>query len=299
MAVRRQVEHLREVIVSLDKFQVELVAARDRSEQLDHEWVQLSGQMALEQTPARALAETLSLLVDHIEGELCPVCNRDFSELGAGTLQEHVRQKLKVLEKRESLVAALMHLQARCDVQGRRVAELEAAENESREKRVTAESATAIGRSLEKRYEELAILRDTWIVNDQKLRSTRAELAKSRNADVQRRTELDRLGTMAESLKVSEYSSSLSPTEFARLLTNEVRLRLNALQDVHTKRIAARKACEDVDTLRKELAKFKEEREECERAHNQITLLIGARATLRRRLPNRSDKSSKRSSIRQ
>jgi DNA repair protein SbcC/Rad50 len=46
---------------------------------------------------AKSLANALAGIVPHIAGEVCPVCDRDFTEVGAGPLSTHVAAKIASL----------------------------------------------------------------------------------------------------------------------------------------------------------------------------------------------------------
>ncbi|MBY9061330.1 AAA family ATPase [Sphingomonas yunnanensis] len=57
----------------------------------------ISGEMAGTSTSAGGLAAILSEVTAFIDGETCPVCDRDYAELNAGTLVEHVHGKVRRL----------------------------------------------------------------------------------------------------------------------------------------------------------------------------------------------------------
>jgi exonuclease SbcC len=43
---------------------------------------------------ARTLANALAGVVPHVDGETCPVCSRDYNEIGGGTLTSHIAEKI-------------------------------------------------------------------------------------------------------------------------------------------------------------------------------------------------------------
>lgn len=68
----------------------QLGEARIRLERLDRE-------ISAASTANEALARTLSDLTSHIEGDICPVCDRDFSETSSTPLSAHVAAKVATM----------------------------------------------------------------------------------------------------------------------------------------------------------------------------------------------------------
>lgn len=56
---------------------------------------------------AKSLANVLAGIVPHIDGETCPVCDRDFSENGTGRLSAHVASKIAALNSEAGRLQAL------------------------------------------------------------------------------------------------------------------------------------------------------------------------------------------------
>jgi len=86
---RRQVEG-----EALTRLNADLNALRERQSTLANE---LAGLQSTSVTPAAILqrwAEVLAAVLDHIEGDICPVCRRDYSELGRGDLRSHVADEI-------------------------------------------------------------------------------------------------------------------------------------------------------------------------------------------------------------
>jgi exonuclease SbcC len=272
--VQGRIKQVRADIDSYIQWNAKAIAARTRSEELDKEWLSLSKQIAAEQTPTRAFAETLGLILDHVKGNRCPVCDRDFSEVGSGELQEHIRQKLADLERKHSLLATLLDLQAKRDDQRSQLAETESKDADVRSKWQEAEKLLARGLLLERKHEELSQTRNTWSSNDHKQRTARAEAIRFKNASTQRSTELSRLATIAERLRVKESLADTDPVEYARIVRTFAESRLAELQGVEAQRRAAQGASNSVAQLRADIEKCKEKRERYERAHSAVTKLI-------------------------
>lgn len=72
------------------KAQDERDVANRQRETIDEEVGRLSAS-------AGSLASTLAELTSFIDGEVCPVCDRDFDEVEGGTLSEHVHGKVRIL----------------------------------------------------------------------------------------------------------------------------------------------------------------------------------------------------------
>jgi DNA repair protein SbcC/Rad50 len=92
--------------------------ARTRLERLDQEASAAS-------TANEAFARTLSDLTSHIEGDICPVCDRDFAEVSVTPLSAHVGAKVatmieqvgrlqSLLQSRTGTQAEVAQLDARC-----------------------------------------------------------------------------------------------------------------------------------------------------------------------------------------
>jgi exonuclease SbcC len=79
--------------------------AQKRVEKIDRELVSLSSVAT-----GRDLASTLAALVPHLHGDDCPVCGRDYSEIGDQSLASHLAEEISRLsaqaERMQELVAA-------------------------------------------------------------------------------------------------------------------------------------------------------------------------------------------------
>ena len=95
-----QIEQARRDLRRLLEVQRELDAARQQMIIIDTEIGQISAE-------AGGLASALGELSSHIKTDVCPVCNRDFSELHSGPLMEHVQQRIVYLSASTSRLLAL------------------------------------------------------------------------------------------------------------------------------------------------------------------------------------------------
>lgn len=86
----------------------QLSGARTRLERLDHE---ISAASAANESFAR----TLSDLTSHIEGDVCPVCDRDFSEVSDTPLSAHIAAKVATMVEQAGRLQSL--LQSRTSTQ--------------------------------------------------------------------------------------------------------------------------------------------------------------------------------------
>lgn len=78
----------------------ELIVARSRAAAID-------GEVASIPTTSGGLATILSEITSFIDGETCPVCNRDFAEVQNGSLVEHVHAKVRTLSASAARLLAL------------------------------------------------------------------------------------------------------------------------------------------------------------------------------------------------
>ncbi len=58
-------------------------------------------------TDARTLAAALAGIAPHVEGDICPVCNRDYAELGSGSLTSHIAATIAKLTSEAGRLQAL------------------------------------------------------------------------------------------------------------------------------------------------------------------------------------------------
>ncbi|MDE2171640.1 MAG: AAA family ATPase [Sphingomonadales bacterium] len=86
----------------------QLTEARSRLERLDSEVSSAS-------TSNEAFAQSLSDLMTHVEGDVCPVCDRDFTEVSDTPLSAHVAGKIATMIEQAGRLQAL--LQSRTNAQ--------------------------------------------------------------------------------------------------------------------------------------------------------------------------------------
>jgi exonuclease SbcC len=96
-------------ITKRDMLSRALAAARARIERLDTE---ISSASASSETFARSLSD----LMTHVAGDICPVCDRNFSEVSETPLSAHVAAKVATMVEQAGRVQAL--LQSRNNTQG-------------------------------------------------------------------------------------------------------------------------------------------------------------------------------------
>ena len=78
------------------------------------------GQIA---SDSEVLASALGALTSHIKADICPVCDRDFAELGAGSLANHVHRKVSNLSSSAERLLTLGKIRGQSQ---QRVSDLEA-----------------------------------------------------------------------------------------------------------------------------------------------------------------------------
>ncbi len=86
----------------------QLAEARSRLERLDKETSAVSASN-------EAFARSLSELMTHVDGDICPVCDRDFSEVSHAPLSSHVAAKVATMIEQAGHLQAL--LQSRTNTQ--------------------------------------------------------------------------------------------------------------------------------------------------------------------------------------
>lgn len=264
------------------KWNESLIAARNRAEELDNEWTTLSQQVQAEQTPSRAFTETLSLLLEQVHDDTCPVCDRNFAELQQGSLGEHLRGKLTELERRESLVATVIALQSKREEQRRILSESEAKDGDYKLRQQQAEQGVTRGRSLVAKHHELSRTRETWITNDEKQRTAKADVIRLTKASEQRSQETVRLFAIAERPENSELVNETDPLMQARSLKELVSKRAELLQDAQNRRIASKQANDTVAVLKADIDACKAKRAKMDRAQKAIDRMVENAKTVAR-----------------
>lgn len=89
------------LVRSLADLQVSVRQGQGRLEQIDQQLANVGG-------ANRDLAEALSAITSHIEGESCPVCGRDFGEISPKPLAAHVSEEVARLVSAAGRVEALV-----------------------------------------------------------------------------------------------------------------------------------------------------------------------------------------------
>ena len=113
LSVRNKVEKISGGVVDI---QNELQATREQFRIIEDE----IGQIA---SDSEVLASALGELTSHIKTDICPVCDRDFSELGAGSLANHVHRKVSNLSSSAERLLTLGKIRGQSQ---KRVSDLEA-----------------------------------------------------------------------------------------------------------------------------------------------------------------------------
>lgn len=133
----------RQATVKVDE--VRRLAVREELTRLAEQVAGIDREIALAAKNPAALVNVLAEITAHIDGEVCPVCDRDYSDLGKGRLANHVSQKVRTLS---TAAARLLDLtRSRAARQAETVAlETEATELEVRQ--VKPEDLDAISRRL-------------------------------------------------------------------------------------------------------------------------------------------------------
>jgi len=113
--VKQNLARLQADIATHERAEAERQATENELTLLDQEWDLLSSRVSREQSSVRSLQEALRIMINHTDGETCPVCDRDFSESGHGLLYDHIGGKLTELNDETSLLQSMVELQTKRD----------------------------------------------------------------------------------------------------------------------------------------------------------------------------------------
>ncbi len=277
--VKRKIENLRSNLSNCAARENQLAQARAQSDALDREWLEVSAQ--LQQNPAYAhkLGEVLTQVLDHLNGQQCPVCDRDFEETARGELRTHIEKKLRDLEKQHILVATALSVQNKRDEQRKVLGVLEPQEAVIVQLRQVSELALGTGLQLQSRFTELMTSRQTWISNHDRIQITMVELKKKKKADEQRSAEVARLKAIALTLSIP-ISDQAQPLEILQRLQGVVRNRLEAAQSKQHARLTAKKARETVAAVRASIVECRSKLSKCRMAQQRADRVIEAARTI-------------------
>lgn len=107
--IRRVVAAHDMAVAQRDMLSRQLAEAKARIERLDTE-------VSLASASNEAFARSLSDLMTHVDGDICPICDRDFSEVSETPLSAHVTAKVATMIEQAGRLQAL--LQSRTNTQG-------------------------------------------------------------------------------------------------------------------------------------------------------------------------------------
>ncbi|HMO15658.1 MAG TPA: AAA family ATPase [Pirellulaceae bacterium] len=270
----RKVSQLIVQVNSANKWLQDLAVARTAETEIDKEWEELSRQVEAEGRPDTEKPEAFRLLVDKIEGDVCPVCDRDYSELGKGSLVEHLRQKIESLLRREKLVANVLELQSRREKQRQLIGDMAKEEKEYQSRVQQMESALRIGRGLVATHAELTPLRDSWLHNEQMQRTAKSNLLRIAKASEQRTSELKRLVEIEGRNDVKSSGEQTDSLARAILLREFVSSRIKLLEGERESRSKNQKYQETIVKLRQEIDVIKKRRQQLKRIESRLDGIV-------------------------
>jgi len=231
----------------------------------------LDSQIAQREVRAGSLATGLAALREHTDANICPICDRDFSELQYGSLRSHIDQKIEDLTSEGHSLRALI---SRRDALRTELATTISYQEELRGSPVEAESLQAIEARIERLVNFRSRLESSQgtvaegVELDQRLRIARSEAGDFGALDLERRNIEARLEEIAHELGVEGrvQGESIEPA-WARL--GEMVASAQAASSNRREAITrARQGIEELTELREE--------------HSQLTATIAYEAETKR-----------------
>lgn len=119
------------------------LAIEDEKARLTEQLTDIDSEIALAADNPTGLANVLAEITAHVAGEICPVCDRDFSETGQGTLSGHLNQKVRTLS---SAAARLLDLSRSRSIRQTEIAAIEAEEMALAARRLSQEDFDVLDR---------------------------------------------------------------------------------------------------------------------------------------------------------
>lgn len=270
----RKVSLLTREIATIEEWQRELAAARKTEAEIEFGWQEISKQVKEKGKPDTHLPEALRLLLEKLNDDICPVCDRDYSELQQGSLVTHIQQKLDVLLEREKLVASVLALQEKREKHLKYISELSKAEEEQLTRLQNTQALLQTGKFLASRHVELSRLRDSWLHNAQMQRSAKSRLLRVIKARQQSELEIERLNEMEEREGTASAAELTSPLDRAERLRQFISNRIKLLEAEREFRAANKKHEETVAGLREQLGQCKSKRDRLGRVQRRITEIV-------------------------
>jgi len=159
VAVKQRLAQSRVDIATHEHAEAERQTTENELNQLNHEWDLLASRVSREQSATRSLLEALQIMLNHTAGEICPVCDRDFSETGQQSLHDHIDGKLTELNDESSLLQSMVDLQTKRENVLGRLEQRKQSVDQAAEPRGKAEQRVAV---LDGAARQFAALDDTW-----------------------------------------------------------------------------------------------------------------------------------------
>jgi DNA repair protein SbcC/Rad50 len=107
-AVLRQLQRLQSIVLQSAEDDKELLEIEEAIRQGTSRISSIDKELERDQGAGQELAQALTAISSHIDGEICPVCNRDFSEISDIPLAAHVSEEVQRLIAAAGRVQALV-----------------------------------------------------------------------------------------------------------------------------------------------------------------------------------------------
>ncbi len=246
----------------------------------------LDGEIAQREVRAGSLASGLSLLRDEVTDDLCPLCDRDYSELGKGYLRAHIERKINEIttKGRELMEFKEQHDLVRIELRSTQQ-ELAALEGKDLPEEALKGIASRIAKAkaLRSRLESLAGVIETGAALRRRMQQARADAEDIKGLEHQ-------TGVVMSMLR--EHASALGTTTTQSDETMEERWR--RVSDLAAKRMAqTRNRKEARDQARATLARI----DELEELAKQLTVDITHRTQEKRRWDRQIAEADRRRSV--
>lgn len=281
---------------SLDETKTELLSLEKRLAELDSAIKDLSLLPSEMVEAKQRWAETLHSILDHVHGDDCPVCGRDYSELGIGDLRSHLLQEIDELggdiQRLESEASRRAKLEADKGFISRQIAALE----DILKDQPSLDDVRASLQNSTKLANDLAAVkndREAWVELRRDHTWIRSRVKNSEIASQQHKEHEKTIMDLADELDIPKEERAANLVSLAEIISSRLSAQIEQLQLQSGKQnflVQALKDAEELagelDTEEKRLLKVSERKTRVENARKRVDSSIKKARSLARAATN-------------
>jgi exonuclease SbcC len=237
---------------ALARLVADITALRNRQSELSDELASLEDASESPSAIVQRWAEVLTTVLEHTEGDTCPICRRDYTELGRGSLRVHITDEISRIgadvRRMEEQARRRAQLAAEHTTIVQRAAAYETQASAERERQISEGQETPNLETLATGLNTLTSISRDWQDSQTSARALRNALDRMETLERQRNEATAEIEQIALALSLPENLRSSDPRAFATAAITCIR--------------------EQVDSIEKETAGANRLREVLDRTHS-------------------------------